>query len=125
MLLRDYLSGIYFYCRMWPPAWAGVASSVQTPRGEVGCLVEVRNSSVNSRRIFLVIEHEGKRFTGYLMFKDDASCERISNLLQVCRGMRIEDIGNLEITFSVFPPLPGQGAFKRRAFWVIPRLMQR
>jgi hypothetical protein len=59
------------------------------------------------------------------MFKDDASCERISNLLQVCRGMRIEDIGNLEITFSVFPPFPGQSAFKRRAFWVIPRLMQR
>jgi hypothetical protein len=116
--LRDYLSMVFFYYTMWPPIW--VSASVQAPEGEVGGLVEVR---VRPRRIFLVMEHEAERFTGCLMFQDDASCERVANLLQRCYGMRIEDIGDLEITFSVTSPSPDKRLFNRWAYWIISRLM--
>jgi hypothetical protein len=66
------------------------------------------------------MEHEAERFTGCLMFNDDASCERIGSFLEACCGKRIEDIGNLEIAFSTFRT---NRLSNRRAFWVIPKLM--
>jgi hypothetical protein len=110
---RDYLSNVFFYGSIWPPVWVGETDSGETPQGEIGRLVEVRHSIKKPRRIFLVVEHGAERFIGCLMFKDDGSCQRVANLLQRCYGMRIEDIGDLEITFSVPSPSPDKRPFDR------------
>ena len=114
MRLHDYLT-------VWPPIWMGTASDVAPPRGEIGRLVEVRYSATKPHRTLLVIEHAGKKFTGCLIFPDGASCERATNFLQVCRGKEVVDIGNSEITFTVFSPLPGKNNSNRRAFWIVPK----
>jgi hypothetical protein len=124
MRLRDYLAGIFLFFRMWPPIWVGEASNIPSPRGEVGRLVEARYTTANPRRVFLVIQHDAKRFLGCLMFKDDSSAARMSDFLQACCGMRIKDIGDLEITFPVSPPVRRKHALDRPAFWIIPALMR-
>jgi hypothetical protein len=117
MRLRDYLA-------VWPPIWLGTASDVALPREETGRLSEVRYSTTKAHRTLLVIEHEGKRFTGCLVFRDGASCERATNFLQVCRGKEVVDIGNSEITFSVFSPLPGKSTIGAH-FGLFQKLMPR
>jgi hypothetical protein len=37
-------------------------------------------------------------YVGCLLFKDDASCERLAGILERCCGMLIEAIGSLEIS---------------------------
>jgi hypothetical protein len=87
---------------MWPPVWVGIgATQGRIPRGEVGCLIEVRRYPNRPRRIFMTMEYEGSQYTGALLFDDNISCEQVYKLLRRYYGLLILEIGNLDLPLDL------------------------
>lgn len=87
---------------MWPPVWVGIGAARGTvPRGEVGRLKEARLYASKPRRIFMIMEYDRAEYTGALLFDDDVFCEQVYKLLQRCYGLRILEIGNLDVPFDL------------------------
>jgi hypothetical protein len=83
----------------WPPVW--VPSNGKDPmslRGEVGILSYVHASNGISRKCYLVMEHEGSRYVGCLIFDDPSFCYQVSMLLRTHVGRPIKEIGNLDVS---------------------------
>ena len=106
MHLRDHPLMTYRGVRTWPPVWTlirGIENSA--PKGEVGVLKEFSVSAIPSvtsntrtyNRIFLFIEHDGRRYIGCLMLEDYAFCQEIAKLLNDYRGRALEEIGSAEL----------------------------
>jgi hypothetical protein len=46
------------------------------------------------------MEHENESYTGTLFFDDADSCRQVANLLQRHIGRSIDEIGNLDVSFT-------------------------
>jgi hypothetical protein len=96
MKLRDHP----LLCRTWPPAWwwrAGAES--KNPRGEVGVLRDVRPYSIQpADRFYLIMEDDGAEYLGILLVEDYAFCQQLFTLLLQHCGMKIQDIGDIDLT---------------------------
>jgi hypothetical protein len=129
--LRNYPPTYYSGFRAWPPLWVTPAKTGQLLQGEIGRLKEVRRNPRRPCRLFLVMEHEGVDYTGCILFKDDAPCEGLANILEKCCGMSMEDIGSLEVPDRIVSaPTARESADQkhtsireRPCFIIVPSLM--
>jgi hypothetical protein len=86
----------------WPPVWVGTNQKHEPLRGEVGILKDVVPSQTeNANRFFLIIEDEGWRYVGCLLFQDLSFCRQIYKLLCEHRGDTIEQIGNIDLRHTL------------------------
>jgi hypothetical protein len=85
----------YGRVKNWPPVW--VMGSKGKITGETGILKDIRRDARNGKRCYLVIEHEGDRYHGALLFDDPMFCSLISGVLENHRGWSIKDIGDLDL----------------------------
>lgn len=84
--------------RQWPPTWLTVTLiSPPAPAGQVGILINAHPSRINSRRIFVWIEHDQVRYLGIIDLEDGELCQRLIELLQRNYGKKIQEIGDMEI----------------------------
>ena len=67
----------------------------------IGILRQVNGEDGFCTRCFLVIEHDGQRYVGALLFDDAMFCGFITKFLQSYIGLPIKDIGDLDISFTV------------------------
>jgi hypothetical protein len=82
MELRDHRLMSYRCVPNWPPVWVRRKSAAeQVLRGELGILQQVITTEFACRRSFLLIEHEGLRYMGCLIFSDTRFCRPIVKLL--------------------------------------------
>ena len=100
--LRDHPSMQYRGMRNWPPVWtqAGTTGN-KSARGEIGVLKQVNGDRRSTQRFYLVIEHEGERYVGALLFDDTAFGWFISKVLRSHIGWPIKNIGALDLSFSL------------------------
>jgi hypothetical protein len=84
--------------RNWPPAWLWRDGSEDTrPAGEVGLLRHVILSDIDPpKRCFLVMEHMGAEYIGYLSFENSAFCREIYRVLRDHCGNPINEIGDVD-----------------------------
>jgi hypothetical protein len=105
MQLRKHPLLSYRGSPVWPPIWVSVESGKKA-HGEVGLLNQVRCYPDQAGEAYLIIDHEGAQYAGCLLLDDKIFCEQLGNFLRNCCGMRIKEIGNLEIPpgFEVAKP---------------------
>jgi hypothetical protein len=86
----------------WPPIWThGYSQIVKTITGEVGILKHVMILSQMPTQCYLVIEYEGERYAGCLLFDDGTFCQQIRKLLQCYLGYSTKEIGNLDLSYTL------------------------
>lgn len=96
MRLRDHA-----LIRNWPPIWNNFTNPVTNRlRREIGVLRKVRFRNADSKKCFLLIEHQGEFFMGALMFHDGRFGQQIAELLQGQLGHSITEIGNLDLSHT-------------------------
>jgi hypothetical protein len=99
MDLRRHPGMSFHGLRNWPPVWVSSRGDGQrNMRGEVGVLRYVHASNRISRKCYLVIEHEGSKYIGCLIFNDPSFCYTVSMLLRAQVGRTIEEIGGLDVS---------------------------
>ncbi|HEX5023524.1 MAG TPA: hypothetical protein VFX54_22840 [Candidatus Binatia bacterium] len=96
MKLRNHPLMRYEALANWPPVWS--RSGVDGRVGEIGILRQVNGEDGFCTRCFLVIEHDGQRYVGALLFDDAMFCHFITKFLQSYIGLAIKDIGDLDIS---------------------------
>jgi hypothetical protein len=104
MLLRNHPLMSYHAIPSWPPVWTftGGLEKKHPRRGEIGILKAVTISNVKpADRCFLHIEHKGSSYVGCLLIDDQAFCSQILNVLQGHCGLRIADIGSLNLSYTL------------------------
>ena len=83
----------------WPPVWVHSRDgSYKSVTGEVGVLKYVYASNGVSNRCYLVIEHDGTKYVGCLIFKDVPFCAAVANILRLQVGRSIKEIGDLDLS---------------------------
>ncbi len=82
----------------WPPVWSRSGNDGRI--GEIGILKQVNSEDNFCKRCFLVIEYEGRRYVGALLFDDPRFCGFVATLLQDHVGRTIKEIGDLDISFK-------------------------
>ena len=86
----------------WPPVWTQTtAKATKILKGELGTLNRTVMHDLMSHRCFLLIEHEKENYMGCLMFDDATFCKQIHQLLQFYVGCSIEEIGNIDLSFTL------------------------
>ena len=96
MRLRDHA-----LIRNWPPIWNNFTNPVTNRlRREIGVLRKVRFRNADSKKCFLLIEHQGEFFMGALMFHDGRFGQQIAELLQGQLGHSTTEIGNLDLSHT-------------------------
>lgn len=79
----------------WPPVWSRVSGGGEIPVGEVGTLEISYPSEVTDTKCFLIIQHDGSRFLGTLVF-DDSPCRRkICEFLSRHCGQQLRTVAEL------------------------------
>jgi hypothetical protein len=82
----------------WPPVWSKAGKDGnKTVTGEVGILRQVNHNAKLSKRCYLVIEWEGVRYLGILLFDNTAFSAVISTLLKSHIGRSIKGIAELDL----------------------------
>ncbi len=100
MKLRDHPLMSYSGVPNWPPVWTQMRiGGVKIVKGEVGILIYVHAGGA-SNTCYLVIEHENENYTGSLVFDDGPFCRQIVDLLQQYRGRSVQEIGDLQVSFT-------------------------
>jgi hypothetical protein len=93
MRLRDHA-----LIRNWPPVWTKFTKPIsKTVPCEIGVLSEVHFENADSKKCFLLIEHQGEFFTGALIFHDERFGHQIAALLQRQVGRSITEIGAMDL----------------------------
>jgi hypothetical protein len=88
--------------RNWPPVWThGYAREVKSITGEVGVLKHVMRHTEMPTKCYLVIDYEGERYTGCLLFDDASFCKHIEALLEDFLGYSIKEIGDLDLSHTL------------------------
>jgi hypothetical protein len=88
----------------WPPVWRqSRIDGVKEMNGEVGVLIYVY-AAADSRKCYLVIEHENENYTGTLLFDDARLSRQVAKLLQHHRGQSIKEIGDLDVSLELQTP---------------------
>jgi hypothetical protein len=86
----------------WPPIWTNARKeNNKTLRGEIGVLRYIHSNDRISNKCYIVIEHEKEHFVGSLIFDDIEFCRQISSLLQQHIGRSIEEIGDLDLSYTL------------------------
>jgi hypothetical protein len=99
MQLRDHPLMSHRGVRSWPPVWSQVTDSGnKTVRGELGVLRYVHANPSISNKCFLVIEHEGEKYVGCIIFDDQAFCVQLTTFLRTQTGRTIREIGDLDLS---------------------------
>jgi hypothetical protein len=82
----------------WPPIWVSLdGGNITRLTGEIGILKEVRMDELKQDKCFLVIEYNGLKFTGCIMFNDRSFCQQMYRLLVDHCGRAIHDIAVLDL----------------------------
>ena len=91
----------YRSVRSWPPKWRITRSDNKPLSGEVGTLEQVNDycHTLNTVIITMILGHA--RYMADLRFDDPAFCKHIYELLQQNIGRLIEDIGDLDLTYTL------------------------
>ncbi|HEY1371853.1 MAG TPA: hypothetical protein VGH50_05235 [Candidatus Binatia bacterium] len=98
MELRNHPLMSFLTRRSWPPVWSWIGGKRdQYATGEVGVLREVRMHEGESRKVFLLIDHDERLYMGCLLLDDTPFARAVYDLLEKHRGERIEDIGRLDV----------------------------
>jgi hypothetical protein len=98
MKLREHPGMSYRRIRNWPPEWTSVQQSENdVPSGEIGILKEVLMNDAFNSEVFLIIEHEGRRYVGSLTFEDSWFCSQVYRLFKCHVEHQIKQIGSLEL----------------------------
>ena len=102
MKLRDHPFMSDVNTRNWPPAWLWRGDGEDTrPNGEVGLLRDVILSDIDPpTRCFLVMQHMGAEYIGCLSFENSAFCREIYRLLGGYCGNRIDEVGDIDISYA-------------------------
>jgi len=87
----------------WPPVWTNgkQPSGVKKIEGEIGILKYVMVHDQMPNRIFLFIEHEGKVYTGCLLFNDRSFRQELQTILETQIGATIKEIGDLDLSYTL------------------------
>jgi hypothetical protein len=113
MKLREHPLMSYRGARSWPPVWLWVdGRENERLRGEVGILIDVRESKLGSDRLFMTIHYYESRYVGWLRFDNKNFCRHIFYLLKDYCGYSISHIGGLDIphTLSAKPGVESAGS---------------
>jgi hypothetical protein len=88
----------YLRVKNWPPVWTrGSEGILKTVKGEVGVLKEVY---YESNKCFLVIDYQSESYTGCINSPTKSFCTQLTHFLREHIGRSIEEIGDLEVSFS-------------------------
>jgi hypothetical protein len=102
MKLRDHPLMSYHRQRNWPPVWSTVRGEpFPKPHGEVGIL---RKAVINDRfdnTVYLRMEIDGRDYLGTLLFDDFGFCYEIYSLLRSYVGCSIQEIGNIDLSYTL------------------------
>jgi hypothetical protein len=72
------------------------------PLGEIGILKAVLRPHVQPHdRCFLIMEHCGAEYVGALLLNDPAFCQEIFEELIQHRGKTIQEIGDIDLTYTL------------------------
>jgi hypothetical protein len=74
---------------------------VKTITGEVGILKQVSTLNQIPTQCHLIIEYEGERYVGCLLFNDAIFCQQIRGFLQGHVGSSIKEIGDLDLSHTL------------------------
>src|SRR5215510_767180 len=97
MKLRDHPLMKYMGVRSWPPAWLWRDGGDTTyPQGEVGILKDV----MLSKYLLVNLEHCGAQYIGALLVSEPAFQREICKILFQNRGQTIQDIGEIDISYT-------------------------
>jgi len=100
--LREHPQMQYRRVRNWPPVWTQQGTGRnKTLVGELGVLRQVNGDSRSATRCFLVIEHEGERYIGALLFDDHIFCWLVLQVLKSHIGWSIKALGDLDLSFTL------------------------
>lgn len=100
MKLRDHSHMRFDGVSNWPPPWTVMGPGHSVLKGEFGVLTDAYTNGIGSNICFLVMEVDGERYLGALLFDDRAFCQRILALLQLNIGRSIRKIGDLNLQSS-------------------------
>jgi len=98
MKLREHLKLCHQGRRSWPPTWISIIGLARSPTGEIGVLKEAYLSLVSKTRIFLIVEHNGGRYIGFIDVDDERFSRELLQIFQQHYDETIEQIGDLRIT---------------------------
>jgi hypothetical protein len=82
---------------VWPPIWDKCKDTAKTVTGEVGVLKFVHAQAEVSSKCYIVMDCEGEKYVGELVFHDRTSCQRIAFLLRSSIGRSIKETGDIDI----------------------------
>jgi hypothetical protein len=87
---------------IWPPVWTPIdPSRDDKPVGEVGILEDVMMNELDDSKIFMFMQYQGLRYTGFMSFDDRMFCRAIYTLLQSKIGLSIKQIGDLDVSYTL------------------------
>jgi hypothetical protein len=102
MKLRDHPLMSYRSVPNWPPVWTcGYEAEKKITKGEVGNLKHVMRVGGMPYTCFLIIDYQGVRYVGSLLFDDVRFCTQIYNVLDARVGSSIADIGDLDVSHTL------------------------
>ena len=88
--------------RNWPPLWMLVTEvSVNSLKQQLGVLKYVYSDGEWSNRCYLISEHEGNVYAGYLLCQDRPTCIRIMRILCDHVGLSLKEIGDLDLSYTL------------------------
>src|SRR5262245_44395394 len=102
--LRNHPAMMYGGMRNWPPVWVRTSDGpYATITGEVGILTGVRLYDYGPDRCacFLLMEYQSERYIGSLLLKDVAFCGQVDELLRQHIGKSINEIGDLDLSYTL------------------------
>jgi len=100
MQLRDHPLISYRGLPSWPPTWSladAKKSDLKTLRGEIGRLKYILPGEAPDR-FFLIIEHEGHRYVGCLLFTVRSFCTQMMAFIEKQAGLTIKEIGDQDLS---------------------------
>jgi hypothetical protein len=104
MKLRDHPLMSCHGTSNWPPAWTQASTGRRPPkiiRDEVGILRHIHaHDNPAANKCHLLIEYEGENYLGALLFDDATFCHEITALLRQHIDRPIEEIGDLDVSFT-------------------------
>ena len=103
MWFRDHPLISYHRVPSWPPTWLWRGGNDTTnPNGEIGILKDVIPSTIEPYdRCFLVMEYCDAEYIGALLLSDTAFCREIFGVLVQNRGKTIQEIGNINLSYTL------------------------
>ena len=102
MKLRNHPLINAYFSQSWPPPWVSSLNGQNVmASGEVGVLKDVWMSEKSRLTIFLAIAFENRRYVGCMALSDAPFCNQLYTILRGQIGRSIEDIGDLDLSFTL------------------------